>query len=280
MPTCYATWASRRCPKPFMPNSRLEQRIASRLAGLRREDQLRELFTVDGLNLCSNDYLGLASDLRLRQALMRAVEQSQRWGSTGSRLLSGHHAAWESLEAEFATFAGTEEALYFGSGFAANTGLLSALLTPEDVVFSDALNHASIIDGLRLGRARKIVYPHGDLNFLEDSLRHADLSGAKISGAKIIVTETIFSMDGDRAPLSGIFHLAERYHAEVILDEAHATGACGPLGRGLAADMGMETKAFALVHACGKALAGMGAMVCGSAALKQFLVNHARSFIF
>jgi 8-amino-7-oxononanoate synthase len=247
-----------------------------RLADLERQHGLRALGRHAGVDFASNDYLGLAADHRLRQALLQGVEQCKQFGSTGSRLLSGDHPAWSELEAEFAQFAGTEAALFFNSGYAANTGLLSALPGPEDVVFSDALNHASIIDGLRLSRARKIVYPHCDLNSLEEGLaRHADASGARI-----IVTESIFSMDGDRAPLPEIFSLAERYGAEVIVDEAHATGTCGPQGRGLLAEAGLEQSALAIVHTCGKSLASMGAFVCGGAVLKQFLINHARSFIF
>src|SRR5205823_3406645 len=165
---------------------------------------------------------------------------------------------------------------YFSSGFAANLGLFSSLPRPDDVVFSDALNHASIIDGIRLSRARKIVYPHCDLNFLETELRRQIC----LSGIKIIVTETIFSMDGDRAPLRELGWLAQRYGAELIVDEAHATGVCGPEGRGMLAESGVQGQVSAIVHTCGKALASMGAFVCGSRVLKRFLINHARSFIF
>jgi 8-amino-7-oxononanoate synthase len=132
---------------------------------------MRELSTIRGVNLCSNDYLGLSTDPHLKEALQEGLAYCERTGATGSRLLSGHHTVWDELEAEFAAFAGTETALFFDSGFAANTGLLSALLGPGDVIFSDALSHASIIDGIRLSRARKVIYPHGDLNFLGDTLR-------------------------------------------------------------------------------------------------------------
>jgi 8-amino-7-oxononanoate synthase len=259
-----------------MSISLLAQRMASRLAELRTQALMRELSVVQGVNLCSNDYLGLSGDSRLKRALQEGIEHCAKLGATGSRLLSGHDVVWDELEAAFAAFAGTETALYFSSGFAANTGLLGALLGPEDVVFSDALNHASLIDGIRLGRARKIIYPHCDLNFLEQELRHY----AQRSGSRMIVTESIFSMDGDRAPLREIFQLAEKYNAEIIVDEAHATGVCGPHGSGLVAELGCQDQAMAIVHTCGKALASMGAFVCGSKMLKQFLVNHARSFIF
>lgn len=259
-----------------MPHSPLTKRMASRLSELDRQDQLRELSIISGVSLCSNDYLGLSVDPRLREAVRKGLEHCGIAGSTGSRLLSGHHPIWEEMEAEFAAFAGTETSLFFNSGFAANTGLLSAVLGPGDVVFSDALNHASIIDGIRLSRAEKVVYPHSDLNFLEDALRRHSPNG----GSRVIVTESIFSMDGDRALISDLFHLAERSGAEIIVDEAHATGACGPRGRGLVAGLGLAQKALAVVHTCGKALASAGAFICGSTTLKQFLINHARSFIF
>src|SRR5207244_129023 len=191
---------------------------------------------VRGANLCSNDYLGLSVHPLLKDALREGLEHCERVSATGSRLLSGHHAVWDQLEEEFAVFAGTEAALFVNSGFAANTGLLGSLLSPGDVVFSDALNHASIIDGIRLSAVEKVVYPHRDLNYLEHSLHRHSHTG----GSKVIVTESIFSMDGDFAHVPDLFRLAERYCAEVIVDEAHATGVCGPRGRGLLAGFGLE----------------------------------------
>jgi 8-amino-7-oxononanoate synthase len=259
-----------------MMTSPLTQRMASRLSQLERQVQKRELSIARGINLCSNDYLGLSADPRLKHAARVGLEQCERVGATGSRLLSGHHFIWDELEDECAAFAGTEAALFFGSGFAANAGLLSSLLGPEDVVFSDQLNHASIIDGIRLSGAQKVIYPHNDLNFLEDAL----LRRSQNPGSRVIISESIFSMDGDRAPVSELFQLAERYGAEIIVDEAHATGAYGPRGRGLVAELGFEHRALAAVHTCGKSLASAGAFVAGSNTLKQFLINHARSFIF
>jgi len=250
--------------------------MVSRLAELKIQSLLRELSVVSGTNLCSNDYLGLSDDPRLKQAVLQALEQCKTVAATGSRLLSGHDVVWDELETAFAAFAGTETALCFGSGFAANTGLLGAILAAGDVVFSDALNHASLIDGIRLSRAQKVIYPHCDLNFLEHELRRY----AEHSILKVIVTDTLFSMDGDRAPLKEMFQLADRYGAEVIADEAHATGVCGPHGSGLLAELGLQEQALAIVHTCGKALASMGAFVCGSKVLKPFLINHARSFVF
>ena len=183
------------------------------------------------------------------------------------------------MEEEFADFAGTESALFFGSGYAANIGLLTSLAGPDDVIFSDALNHASLIDGIRLSGARKHIYAHRDLNMLESLLRQYQFD----RGRKLIVTETVFSMDGDVAPLREILTLADRYDAGVIVDEAHATAVHGPNGRGISADIGdirNDANIVARVHTCGKALACAGAFVCGSANLKDHLVNHARSFIF
>jgi 8-amino-7-oxononanoate synthase len=220
--------------------------------------------------------LGLARNPVLREAAAEALARSAQVGSTGSRLLSGNSPEWNRLEVEFADFAGSEAALYFGSGYAANIGLLSAILTPGDTVFSDALNHASIIDGARLSRATKVIYPHCDVEFLEHALRER-VGGF---GAKVIVTETIFSMDGNLAPLEQLLRLARDYGAELVLDEAHATGVRGPQGRGIAAELDCVEKVFGILHACGKALASAGAFVCCSKAVRAYLINRARSFIF
>ena len=255
---------------------RIAERMARSLDELREQSQLRSLEILEGINLSSNDYLGLARDSRLKQAVMEAVERAERVGSTGSRLLSGNAREWEELESEFADFAGTDAALYFGSGYAANVGLLGAILKPHDVVFSDELNHASIIDGIRLSAARRVIYSHADLQHLERALRDHQSS----SGAKLIVTESVFSMEGDVAPLDGLLRLAKDYGAELVVDEAHATGVLGPQGRGVAAELGRQLEALAVVHTCGKALASAGAFVCCGKTLKTFLVNRARTFIF
>ncbi len=237
--------------------------------------QHRTLAEISGVNLCSNDYLGLSQSAALRDAVVAAVEGSSRVGSTGSRLLSGHASAWDDLENEFANFAGTDAALYFGSGYAANIGLLTSLAGRNDTIFSDALNHASLIDGIRLSGAQKHIYPHVDLDALESALRQYQ----NHRGRKLIVSETVFSMDGDVAPLPEILALADRYGAGVILDEAHATAVHGPGGRGVSYGTSNDN-IVAVVHTCSKALASAGAFVCGSAALKDHLINHARSFLF
>jgi 7-keto-8-aminopelargonate synthetase-like enzyme len=156
-------------------------------------------------------------------------------------------------------------------------GLLSAVLKPGDVVFSDALNHASLIDGMRLSRAEKVIYPHGDLAALEAGLSEAY---GRSGGARVIVSESTFSMDGDAAPVDELLALAGRYDAELILDEAHAIGVFGPEGRGRVAATGLAREVFATVHPCGKALASVGAFVCGSSTLQRYLINCARTFIF
>jgi 8-amino-7-oxononanoate synthase len=227
-------------------------------------------------NLCSNDYLGLSHSEELRSAVIEAVRTAPRIAGTGSRLLSGHTRDWDSLEQEFAEFAGTESAVYFGSGYAANVGLLTPILRKDDVVFSDELNHASLIDGMRLSGARKVIYRHLDLNDLETALR----ATAHSTGRRFVVSETVFSMDGDIANVAELASLCARYNAGLILDEAHAIGVHGPNGRGIVAGAGLTAEVIAMTHTCGKALASAGAFVCGSATLRDHLINHARTFIF
>jgi len=254
----------------------IERRIDRELQSLRAISQFRTLENPGGIDLSSNDYLGLAYDPRLKHAAIDALANSDRVGSTGSRLLSGNAREWEELESEFAAFAGTQSALYFGSGYAANLGLLGSLLRSGDLVFSDAMNHASLIDGMRLSASSKVIYPHRDFAFLENVLRER----AGLPGARLIVTESVFSMEGDVAPLPDLVRLAKTYGAALVIDEAHATGVYGPVGRGIAGDLGIERDVFAIVHTCGKALASAGAFVCGSRALREFLINRARTFIF
>jgi 8-amino-7-oxononanoate synthase len=255
---------------------KIVQRILAELADLESQAQLRHLEAPSGIDLCSNDYLGLSTNPRMKQAILEAIAAAPRVASTGSRLLSGHDEAWTALEQDFARWVGAEAALYFTSGYAANVGLLGAILRPEDTVFSDSANHASLIDGMRLAKSRRVIFPHLDLNALEAELRWS-LSGA---GARFIVVESIFSMDGDRAPLRELSALAAHYHAELVVDEAHATGVCGPSGSGCVAEAGLTGRVFATVHTCGKALAAAGAFVCGPEPLRRLLINRARTFIF
>jgi len=254
----------------------IQKELRDGLFQLEEKSQRRELRRVNGVNLCSNDYLGLSQSKQLRDEIIEAVRRAEHVGGTGSRLLSGHFAEWEEAEGEFAAFAETEAALYFGSGYTANVGLITSLLSKKDLVFSDELNHASIIDGIRLCGARKAVYPHRDLNALEAALR----AHASERCRKIVMTESVFSMDGDIADVGAIVALAGRYGANVIVDEAHATAVHGPGGRGIVAASGNTDNVLAILHTCGKALASAGAFICGSRVLKEHLINHARTFIF
>jgi 8-amino-7-oxononanoate synthase len=246
------------------------------LRSLEARGRRRSLMEIQGVNFCSNDYLGLAESPVLRERVAAAVRDAETVGGTGSRLLSGQSQEWRDLEESFAKFLGTESALFFTTGYGANVGLLSSLVGKDDVIFSDQLNHASLIDGMRLSGARKVIYPHLNLNALEDALRQE----ADAPWRKIVVTESVFSMDGDIAPLVEIANLAEKYHAVLMVDEAHATAVHGPAGRGLVAAHGLTQRVLAVIHTCGKALGSAGAFVCGPAVLKEHLLNHARTFIF
>jgi glycine C-acetyltransferase len=232
---------------------------------------------VDGkevLNLCSNNYLGLANHPVLRAAAKEAIDR-YGCGSGASRLISGNMELHEKLEQRIAWLKGTEAALVFNSGYQANTGLLSCLVGEGDTIFSDALNHASLIDGCRLTRARVMVYPHRDVDRLEKELR-----AIANKGRKLIITETLFSMDGDEAPLAEIVELAERFDAHVMVDEAHATGVFGPNGAGIVAKLGLGDQILIQMGTLGKALGGFGAYVAGSRALRELMINRCRTFIF
>jgi 8-amino-7-oxononanoate synthase len=225
------------------------------------------------LLLCSNNYLGLADHPRVREA---AAEAAMRYGagSGASRLVSGNMTFHRRLEEQLAEFKGYETCLLFGSGYLANTGVISALAREGDVVFSDALNHASIVDGCRLAKAETFVYDHGDVEHLDWGLRESEGRGS------LIVTDGVFSMDGDVAPLEEIVELAQRHDARVMVDEAHATGVLGPGGRGSVAEAGLEDEVDIVVGTLGKALGSYGAFVCCYRPMARYLVNTARTLIF
>jgi 8-amino-7-oxononanoate synthase len=260
--------------------------VAARLEELRERGLYRRLRLIEGpqgprvtldgrevLLLCSNDYLGLAGDPRVREA---AAEAALRWGAGAgaSRLISGNMAPHRALEEQLAAFKGYERALLFGSGFLANTGTIQALAGPGEVVFSDELNHASIIDGCRLARATTVVYRHNDVEHLEALLREAEGRPA------LVVTDGVFSMDGDVAPIAELLEVARRHGARLMVDEAHATGAIGPGGRGAVAAAGLSGEVDVVVGTLGKALGSYGAYVCASGETVDYLVNRARSFVF
>lgn len=231
---------------------------------------------VDGrraLLLCSNNYLGLANHPALREAALRALAESGV-GAGASRLVSGSMREHRELEDALAALKRTEAALVFTSGYHANVGTIPALVGREDEVFSDALNHASLIDGCRLSRAKVSVYPHVDLDRLEALLRRSQ------ARRRLIVTDSIFSMDGDEAPLAAICDLADRYGAMTLVDEAHATGAIGPRGSGVVGREGLQDRVTVQMGTLGKALGCFGAFVAGRRPLIELLVNEARSFVF
>ena len=225
------------------------------------------------LLLCSNNYLGLADHPRVREA---AAEAAMRWGAGAgaSRLISGNMEPHRQLEERLAEFKGYEAALLFGSGYLANTGAIAALAGRGEVVFSDELNHASIVDGCRLSRAETFVYRHGDVEHLAWGLREAAGRGS------LIVTDGVFSMDGDVAPLEELAELAREHGCRLMVDEAHATGAIGPGGRGSVAAAGLGGEVDLVVGTLGKALGSYGAYVCASREIVEYLVNTARPFIF
>lgn len=245
-------------------NSRLEQRRADR--------SLRQLDHMEGsVDLCSNDYLGIGTQNRVSFAL---GDRRERWhGSTGSRLISGNYPLIEALEQELAAFHAAAAGLIFNSGYDANLGLLSCVPQRGDTVLYDQMSHASIKDGIRLSFARAHPFLHNDPEDLEKKLR-------KVSGNVFVVTESVFSMDGDKAPLETLASLCDRYGAFLIVDEAHATGIAGPDGGGLVQELRLEEKCFARIHTFGKALACHGAIVLGSATLRSYLVNFSRPFVY
>ncbi len=227
------------------------------------------------VNFSSNDYLALAADPRLARA---AASAARRFGcgAGASPLVSGLTPPLRRLERTLAEWGKTEAALVFSSGFAANLAVVSTIVRHEDAVFSDAWNHASLIDGCRLSRARVHVYRHADLNHLADLLR-TDTQARR----RVIISDSVFSMDGDFAPLSGLLELAERFDALLVLDEAHATGVLGEGGRGLTDLLGVAlTERLIKVGTLSKALGTQGGFVCGSRRLIAWLVNHARPYIF
>jgi glycine C-acetyltransferase/8-amino-7-oxononanoate synthase len=227
--------------------------------------------------LCSNNYLGLADHPRVREA---AADAAMRWGvgAGASRLVSGTMTIHRRLEERLAAFAGSQACLLFGSGYLANMGVIGSLAGRGDTVFSDELNHASIVDGCRLSRAEVVVYRHCDLEHLHWCLYHHGRRDGQ--GRRLIVTDSVFSMDGDIAPLEDIVELAQAADARLVVDEAHAIGSLGPGGRGALADAGLDGEVDATVGTLGKSLGSYGAYVCGSEEMIRYLINTARPLIF
>jgi 8-amino-7-oxononanoate synthase len=264
--------------------------IEERLQDLERLGLTRRLRLVSGpqgptvlidgkpvLLLCSNNYLGLADHPRVREA---TAEAAMRWGvgAGSSRLVSGTMTVHRRLEERLAAFEGSEACVLFGSGYLANLGVIGTLAGRGDTIFSDELNHASIIDGCRLSRAEVVVYRHRDVEHLDWSMRrHGSRDG---SARALIVTDSVVSMDGDVAPLAAIAELADVHGARIVVDEAHATGNLGPGGRGAVAEAGLQSEIDVVVGTLGKALGSYGAYVCANAEMIRYLINTSRPLIF
>ena len=265
----------------------LKNVLALRLAAVKQSGLYRQVRLVAGaqeaavvldgrevLLLSSNNYLGLASHPVLKRAAQDAIERFG-CGAGSSRLISGTMELHRDLEQRLAAFKHAEAALVFPSGYHANIGVLSALMSPGDTILSDALNHASIIDGCRLSRAEVRIFRHRDMAHLDQLL-----AACPASGQRLIVTDSVFSMDGDVAPLADIVALARHFHAWVMVDEAHATGVFGPNGAGVVEELGLAGTVEIQMGTLGKALGGAGAYVAGSRELIEWLTNRARSFVY
>ncbi len=273
-------------------NPPLDQHCREELKRIEAEGLLRRLQTVgrrhaatlriagrDFINFSSNDYLGLSSHPRIRKAFQQDADDA--FGATASRLISGgNHAAYAMLEEELVAFKHTEAALVFTSGYAAALGTIPALVGDRDFIVMDKLGHACLVDGARLSGATLRVFPHDALDRCEELLaRCAALAGER-GGRVLLVTESVFSMDGDLAPLDRLVELKRRHGAWLMVDEAHATGVLGPNGRGGAEHFGLEDGVDISMGTLSKALGCVGGFICGSTALRELLINRARSLIY
>jgi len=275
-------------PQPAPERSPLEELVEETLGAIRARGTHRRMRVLEGaqaprmrvggrevLLFAGSNYLDLAHHPEVVEASARAARE---WGCAagGSRLISGNLALHEALEHELAEFLGTEAALAFTTGYAANVGVIPALVGEGDVVVSDALSHASVVDGCRLSKAGLRVFPHADLDALEDTLREISAIARRV----LVVVDGVYSMDGDTAPLAELVPLAKRWDAIVLIDDAHGTGTLGATGRGTAELAGVEAGVDIWMGTLGKSLGSFGAFVAGSERLRELLVNVARSFIF
>ena len=250
---------------------------AEDLAKLASANRLRSLHPRRGRDFSSNDYLGLASDPRLAAAARAALDRGIAIGSGGSRLLRGNDPEHEALEEEAAARFGSETALFFSSGYAANAALLSTLPQAGDLIVHDELVHASTHEGMRLARCAGVAAAHNDANDFEEAILDWRASGG--SGRPWIAVESLYSMDGDRAPLGDLAEIADRHDGLLLIDEAHATGVFGARGTGLAGAFEGRDNVVTL-HTLGKAIGCEGALVCAPRVIRDFLVNRARALIF
>ena len=256
-----------------MPET-LAGRVWDRLQSLKDRGLKRSLRPPAGIDFSSNDYLGLSDDPRLKRAMIDAIARDGV-GSTGSRLLRGDRADFAAAERRFAAFKGTERALYFSSGYLANLAVLTTFAEQSDVIFSDSLNHASLIDAVRLSKADYVIFPHNDVAALEPLI--AEHSAEKQA---FIVTESLFSMDGDLAPLAGYMAVCRATDAVLVVDEAHAVGVRGARGSGLLEEAGIDPNSCLSINTAGKALGVSGAFVAGPEWAIEYLIQRARPFIF
>ncbi len=252
----------------------LKQRTIDHLSEIENEGLTRRLACPVGIDLSSNDYLRLATDERLKQAAINAIEKGGI-GATASRLLRGHREIFADAEQKLATWKQTERSLFFGSGYLANLGLFTTFIERNDLVISDEFNHASIIDGIRLAKAKRAKMKHRCVDSLVKLIRNNDRGTQKF-----LVTESLFSMDGDIAPLDKYAEICRETNTNLIVDEAHAVGMFGQTGSGLIEDFGLEKEVFLSVNTAGKALGVSGAFIAGSEWAIEYLIQKARQFIF
>lgn len=255
----------------------MHERFEADLNDLAGRGRLRSLRGRAGIDFTSNDYLGLAESGELRRAASEAVARGVPVGAGGSRLLRGNHEEHEALESEAAAYFGAETALYFGGGYVANFAIFSTLPQRGDLVVHDELVHASVHEGLRSGRADHVAVAHNSIDAFDAAIARWRAAGGK--GRPWISVESLYSMDGDSPDIAGLFAVADRHEAMVVIDEAHATGVLGPQGRGLAAPFEGRDNVITL-HTCGKALGTVGGFILAPRTIRDFLVNRARPFIF
>jgi 8-amino-7-oxononanoate synthase len=258
-------------------SAQFEERVRSRILELEKAGLRRTLQPPSGIDLSSNDYLGLSNHPRLKQCMADAVLE-EGCGSTASRLLRGERSSMSAVERRFAAFKGMEAALYFGSGYTANLSVLTTFVERHDTVFTDAQNHASIVDGIRLSRARRVKFRHCDIGDLARRLETAPDGPA--GGQKFLVTESLFSMDGDFAPLADYADLCRTTNTVLLVDEAHAVGVYGPRGSGWIEQTGCGSEVLLSVDTAGKALGVSGAFVSGPSWAMDYLIQRARPFMF
>lgn len=251
------------------------QSMTDSIEYIQRQGTYRSLSPENGLlDFSSNDYLGLSNSSEVRNTLIEALKQNLPLGATGSRLLSGNLALHERVEDSLAHCFRAESALLFSSGYLANLSVMSVLGTEEAEFFSDELNHASLIDGIKLSKAKKSIFRHNDPADLREKLMHSE------SIRKVIVAETVFSMDGDLASVNELVGLAREFDAWIVFDEAHATGVFGRNGLGCLEEVNTTDVKVISIHTCGKALGAQGAFILSSQKIRGYLINFARPFIF